>query len=147
MPAFNIVYTVFSGIGIILSIVPLWWHVKSWRMHVGTCTYMIWTALGCFVHFVDSIVWNGNAINWAPVWCDISTFRCPFTEISSHKLHSDIRIQVAVAVALPACGLCIIRRIYNVTAMTTPVLVGFRTILNITKNHKPSRPLDRSAVR
>lgn len=71
MAAFNVVFTVFSGIGFVISVIPLWWHVQSWDMHVGTCMYMVWTALGCLVHFVDSIVWNGNAINWAPVWCDI----------------------------------------------------------------------------
>ena len=73
MTAVNSAYTVFSGIGVVISLVPLWWHLESWN--VGTCMYMIWTALGCLVHFVDSIVWSGNAINWAPVWCDISAFR------------------------------------------------------------------------
>jgi pheromone a factor receptor len=100
MPAFNTVYSVFSGIGFILAIVPLSWHLESWN--VGTCMYMIWTALACLVHFVDSILWNGNAINWAPVWCDIA-----------------IRIQIAVAVAWPACGLCIIRRLYYIASPTT----------------------------
>ena len=72
MTASNTAFTVFSGIGFILSVVPLYWHLESWN--VGTCMYMVWTALGCLVHFVDSIVWNGNAVNWAPVWCDIGTF-------------------------------------------------------------------------
>jgi pheromone a factor receptor len=103
MTASNTVYTVFSGIGFVISIVPLWWHLESWN--VGTCMYMIWTALACLVHFVDSILWSGNAVNWAPVWCDIS-----------------IRVQLAVDVAWPACGLCIIRRLYYIaspTAVTT----------------------------
>jgi len=64
--------------------------------------YMIWTALACLVQFVNSILWNGNAINWAPVWCDIAT-----------------RIQVAYAVAVPACCLCIIRRLYFIATTTT----------------------------
>ena len=72
MTASNTAFTVFSGFGFILSVVPLYWHLESWN--VGTCMYMIWTALACLVHFVDSIVWSGNAINWAPVWCDIGTF-------------------------------------------------------------------------
>ena len=88
MPAFNTVFTVFSGIGFILSLIPLCWHVKSWDMHVGTCMYMVWTALGCLVHFVDSIVWNGNAINWAPVWCDIGMLRCPFTQNNISQLQT-----------------------------------------------------------
>jgi len=67
--------------------------------------YMIWTAIACLVHFVNSIVWNGNAINWAPVWCDIAT-----------------RLQIAVRVAWPATTLCIVRRLYYIaspTAVTT----------------------------
>jgi pheromone a factor receptor len=103
MTASNTAFTVFSGFGFILSVVPLYWHLESWN--VGTCMYMIWTALGCLVHFVDSIVWSGNAINWAPVWCDIA-----------------IRIQIGLTVAWPACGLCIVRRLYYIatpTAVTT----------------------------
>lgn len=95
MTASNIVYSVFSGIGFILAVVPLYWHLESWN--VGTCMYMIWTALGCLVFFVDSIVWSGNAINWAPVWCDIAS-----------------RIIIGIRVAWPACGLCIIRRLYYI---------------------------------
>lgn len=100
MTALNNAFSVFSGIGFILSVVPLWWHLESYN--VGTCMYMIWTALACLVHFVDSILWNGNAINWAPVWCDIA-----------------IRIQLGVAVAWPACALCIIRRLYYIASPTT----------------------------
>jgi len=103
MTASNTAFTVFSAIGFVLSIVPLYWHLEAWN--VGTCMYMIWTAIACLVHCVNSIVWSGNAINWAPVWCDIA-----------------VRLQVGVAVAWPACGLCIARRLYYIaspTAVTT----------------------------
>jgi pheromone a factor receptor len=103
MAASTTVFSVFSGIGFVLAVVPLYWHLEAWN--VGTCMYMIWTALACLVHFVDSIIWNGNAINWAPAWCDFS-----------------IRIKIAVAVAWPACILCIVRRLYYIaspTAVTT----------------------------
>lgn len=81
MTAINTAFSVFSAIGFILAIVPLYWHLESWN--VGTCMYMVWTALACLVHFVDSILWNGNAINWAPVWCDIGTFSRPFARFLS----------------------------------------------------------------
>lgn len=81
MTVSNTVFAVFSGTGVILSIIPLWWHLKSWNMHVATCMYMIWTAITCLVYFVDSIVWSGNAINWAPVWCDIGTLGYPLTSL------------------------------------------------------------------
>ena len=72
----NTVFTVFSMIGLTLSVIPLWWHLGS--RNVGTCMYAVWTALACLVFFVDSIVWDGNTINRAPVWCDICTPRCSF---------------------------------------------------------------------
>ena len=123
MTVSNTAFTVFSGIGLVISIIPLWWHLGSWN--VGTSMYLIWTALACLIHFVGSIVWNGNAINWAPVWCDIGTFRRSLHARISHRLRLAIRIQIGVAVAWPACGLCIIRSVYNVTVTTTPVGVRF----------------------
>jgi multidrug transporter EmrE-like cation transporter len=81
MTASTTVFSVFSGIGLILSVVPLYWHLKA--RSVGTCVYMIWTALGCLVYFVNSIVWNGNAINWAPAWCDFCTYTCAFAQFLS----------------------------------------------------------------
>jgi hypothetical protein len=73
MTVSNTVFTVFSGIGLTLSVIPLWWHLGS--RNVGTCMFAVWTALACLVYFVNSIVWNGNTINRAPVWCDICTSR------------------------------------------------------------------------
>lgn len=90
MTASNIVFSVFSAIGLVLSLIPLWWHLESWN--VGTCMFMIWTALACLVYFVDSVVWSGNTINWAPVWCDIGTFRNP-PSLNSH-----------LSWALPSCS-------------------------------------------
>ena len=45
--------------------------------------YMIWTALNCLVQFVDSIIWNGNTINRAPVWCDFCKYSRPLAQASS----------------------------------------------------------------
>ncbi|KAF9786680.1 STE3-domain-containing protein [Thelephora terrestris] len=114
MTASNTAFTVCSGIGFILSIIPLWWHIHSWKVLLGTSMCMIWTALACLVFFVDSIVWNGNVINWAPVWCDIV-----------------LRIQVGFGVGLPACALCIIRRMYRITVTTTPHGIRRETITEL----------------
>lgn len=81
MKAVNNLYSVFSAIGFFLSVVPLYWHLEAWN--VGTCMFMIWTAIGCLINFVSSIVWDGNAINWAPVWCDIGVFAHSFTRFLS----------------------------------------------------------------
>ncbi|KAG6329810.1 hypothetical protein ID866_9278 [Astraeus odoratus] len=60
--------------------------------------YMIWASLGCLILGVNSIVWKDNVINWAPVWCDISS-----------------RYIVGANVGIPASSLCIIRRLYYIT--------------------------------
>lgn len=89
------VFPLFAFLGFILSIIPLPWHLQAWNS--GTCYYMIWTALACLNQFINSVVWHGNVINWAPVWCDIS-----------------IRIMLGTSVAIPAASLCINRRLYKI---------------------------------
>ena len=75
MTVSNTAFTVFSGIGFIISLIPLSWHLEA--QNVGTCLYLIWTALACLTYFINSIIWSGNTTNWAPVWCDISMFIHP----------------------------------------------------------------------
>ncbi|KAH7882764.1 pheromone A receptor-domain-containing protein [Phlebopus sp. FC_14] len=89
------VYPVFAFSGFVLSLIPLPWHLQAWNS--GTCYYMIWTALACLNQFINSIVWHRSAINYAPVWCDIS-----------------IRIMLGASVGIPAASLCINRRLYNI---------------------------------
>jgi pheromone a factor receptor len=61
---------------------------------------MIWTGLACLNLFINSVVWTGNAINWAPVWCDISS-----------------KFIIGVSVAIPAASLCINRRLYHIACI------------------------------
>ena len=88
----NELYSVFSFIGFVLSVIPFYWHFKGTRATIhliglqsltkndnvarntGTCLFMIWTGLGCLLQCVNSIVWNKNMINRAPVYCDIGNF-------------------------------------------------------------------------
>ncbi|KAL4259943.1 G-protein coupled receptor 4 family protein [Pleurotus pulmonarius] len=93
-------YPIFSLLGFIFALIPLPWHLQAWNS--GTCLYMIWTAIGCLVYFVNSIVWHNNAIDWAPLWCDIST-----------------RLIVGLSVAIPAASLCINRRLYKIASVQT----------------------------
>jgi len=101
----NQVYTAFSFVGFIMCAIPFYWHLEAWN--TGTCLYMAWTGLGCLVQCINSIIWNKNMINKAPVYCDIVT-----------------RIQVALNVAIPASSLCINRRLYKIASvdavMVTP---------------------------
>ena len=69
-------YPIMCCICFFLVLIPLPWHLQAWN--TGTCMYMIWTAIALLNQFVNSIVWSDNAINWAPVWCDICKFLSPF---------------------------------------------------------------------
>ena len=92
----NQIFSAFSFLGFLLCVIPLPWHLEgkhavlfrrinplqltAWPVsawNTGTCLYMIWTGLACLNQFINSVVWNGNAVNWAPVWCDIC--RCKDT--------------------------------------------------------------------
>ncbi|KAG6819132.1 hypothetical protein H0H93_015052 [Arthromyces matolae] len=99
-PAAYPAFSIFSFIGFILVLIPLPWHFQAWN--AGTCLFMIWTAIGCLVLFINSIIWHNNAIDWAPVWCDIST-----------------RLIIGLSVGIPAASLCINRRLYKIASGTT----------------------------
>ena len=86
MAALNDTFSSFSGVGFILSVASLSLYLESQNM--GTCMYTIWMALACLVHFFDSIMWDGNALNLAPLWCNTSTFRNPLTGRTTSYLYS-----------------------------------------------------------
>ena len=69
-------YPIIAFLGFVLALTPLPWHFQSWNS--GTCYYMVWTALACLNQFINSIVWANNAINVAPVWCDICMSAVPY---------------------------------------------------------------------
>lgn len=78
--------------------------------------FMFWTGLGCLIQFVNSVVWDQNIINRAPIYCDIGkSFDALFSSISSlFRYPAVTRIQVALNVAIPSCTLCINRRLYKI---------------------------------
>ncbi|KZT28900.1 pheromone receptor Rcb3 B43 [Neolentinus lepideus HHB14362 ss-1] len=99
----NSVFSAFSFIGFILVLVPFYWHREAWN--TGTCLYMGWTAVQLLNFFINSVVWNNNAINWAPIWCDIS-----------------IRIFIGSSVAILAASLCINRRLYHISKVQAVIV-------------------------
>ncbi|KAH7924993.1 STE3-domain-containing protein [Leucogyrophana mollusca] len=96
----NWVFSMFAFFGFVLAMIPLPWHLESWN--TGTCLYMIWTGLACLNQFINSVVWNSDVINRAPVWCDIST-----------------RFMIGSAVGIPCASLCINRRLYHITSVSS----------------------------
>jgi pheromone a factor receptor len=78
--------------------IPLPWHIEA--SNTGTCLYMIWTGLACLNSFINSVVWNSDVINRAPVWCDISS-----------------QLIIGSSLAIPAVSLCINRRLYQIASV------------------------------
>ncbi|KAF9016307.1 STE3-domain-containing protein [Hymenopellis radicata] len=98
----NHLFSAFAFIGFVMCMIPLRWHLQAYN--VGTCAYMIWVGLGCLNLFINSIIWNGNAIDSAPVFCDIS-----------------FRLTLAMDVAIPICSLVINRRLFFIATSDTVV--------------------------
>jgi pheromone a factor receptor len=100
MVASNHALTAFSFIAFVVVLIPLPWHLEGWfsfdkritmelngmkkAWNTGTCLYMIWTAIGNFNFFVNSIAWDGNAYNKYAVWCDICKHDCRLYASLSH---------------------------------------------------------------
>lgn len=79
------VFPVFSFLSFVLVLIPLPWHLQAWN--AGTCLYMLWTAIALLNQFVNSIVWHGNALNPAPIWCDICKLRQLRCTVNQYWLH------------------------------------------------------------
>ncbi|OAX30669.1 fungal pheromone STE3G-protein-coupled receptor, partial [Rhizopogon vinicolor AM-OR11-026] len=92
--------TVFSFLGFFLVLIPLPWHLQAWN--AATCVYMLWTGISCLIQFVNSIIWRNNALNVAPVWCDIST-----------------KLLIGASIGIPASAMCISRRLYKIAVIKT----------------------------
>lgn len=115
MTSTNHVFSAFSAISFILVSIPFAWHLEAWN--TGTCLYMFWVGLSSLSFFINSVVWDGNVVNWAPVWCDISEYlHISRSWIRSYHNSSGSRIVLATNVAIPACALCIQRRLYHIVS-------------------------------
>ncbi|TDL26576.1 STE3-domain-containing protein [Rickenella mellea] len=104
-PAFPIM----AVFGLLACLIPLKWIARE---NVGIVLYAIWLAVACVDLLVNSIMWHGNVLNHAPVWCDISS-----------------RLIAAVGVAIPASLLSIMRRLYHICTMRV-LLSEHRNIFN-----------------
>lgn len=83
--------------------------------NVGTHLFLAWIGLDCIFLGINSIIWDHNTVNWAPVWCDICQFffrlkQWLWTSQGAYTIAA--RITLGVSVALPASILCINRRLY-----------------------------------
>ena len=92
--------------------------------NVGVHVYLAWVGLGCLFLGINSIMWNHNTVNWAPVWCDISQFfflGLINDDFTGAYLVIAIRFNDAMSTAIPAAILCIDRRLYMLASPITTV--------------------------
>lgn len=91
----NWLFSACAFISFVLCMIPLSWHLEgksiivkhrilalsdlSPAWHTGICMFMIWRGVDALNQFINSVVWNSDTINRAPVWCDICTFFSFFT--------------------------------------------------------------------
>lgn len=108
-------FPIFSFIGFVLSLIPLSWHLQAWNS--GTCYYMMWAAISCLNQFINSVVWSDDALNRAPIWCEICTSAFVASYNSWFRFGTAIRILLASSVGLPAASLCINRRLYQIASV------------------------------
>lgn len=98
MSASNQAFSAVSFITLLLVLIPLPWHLEAWN--TGTILFMGWTSLSLLNYFINSVVWSDNVVNWAPVWCDISS-----------------KFIIGASIGIPCASLCINRRLYYIGKM------------------------------
>jgi pheromone a factor receptor len=109
-------FPIASFLGFVLVLIPLPWHLQAWNS--GTCFFVLWTSLACLNQFINSVMWANDALNKAPVWCDICK-RCPPPpplppNLLTRWSYLATRIMLGAAVGIPASSLCIMRRLHGI---------------------------------
>ncbi|EGO01494.1 hypothetical protein SERLA73DRAFT_49512 [Serpula lacrymans var. lacrymans S7.3] len=119
----NHAFSVFGFLGSISMIILLPMHFRA--KNISLCLYIVWTSICCLVYSVNSVVWDDNVENWAPVWCDISSrlltastagnqmgllfisrrlyriINMTAVNQSSHQIRRDIIIELSLGIGLP----------------------------------------------
>ncbi|KAI0946013.1 hypothetical protein AcV7_010103 [Taiwanofungus camphoratus] len=89
----------FSFLGFVLVNIPLYWHLEAWN--IGCIMYIFWSGSQCLIQFINCIIWKNNVINWAPVWCDITS-----------------RWRLASSIGICVSSLIINRRLYKIASVS-----------------------------
>ncbi|KAK0524369.1 a-factor receptor [Tilletia horrida] len=90
-------FTPFAGVGLILLLAVLPWHLRAKNTAVILLTF--WLGIDLLVLFVNSIVWWDNVDIKAKVWCDIST-----------------KIVYSGQIGPVCCCLCVLRRLESIAS-------------------------------
>jgi len=86
-----------SFVCMVLVMVPLPWHFRAGN--VATVSTMLWLAFDNLHNFINAVIWRGNVVVEAKVYCDIT-----------------LALFVASTIALPAAAVCITRHLENVSS-------------------------------
>ncbi|GAA5845424.1 hypothetical protein JCM11251_005069 [Rhodosporidiobolus azoricus] len=63
-------YVVCSGLLVLLNLIPLYWQFGQGNS--GPIAMGVWVVLMNANEFINAVVWYGDVVNRAPVWCDIT---------------------------------------------------------------------------
>ncbi|KAI0685186.1 STE3-domain-containing protein [Cytidiella melzeri] len=80
--------------------IPLYWHLEAWN--VGCVLYIGWIVVSCLISGINGCIWRDNAINWAPIWGDIT-----------------VHIQFAASQGLLAAAMVIARRLNRIASTSS----------------------------
>ncbi|KAM5538788.1 hypothetical protein V8D89_007510 [Ganoderma adspersum] len=84
----------------LLGAVPeIYRPLVAWN--IGCVLYILWIGGLCLTNGINMLLWRENAINFAPVWCDIY-----------------IRFYIASSIGVVSSSLVITRRLYHIVNMT-----------------------------
>lgn len=65
----------------VLVLIPLPWH---WRAkNIATLSMIAWLFISNIIFAINSVIWAGNVMNVAPVWCDIGMLLIIFNSIGT----------------------------------------------------------------
>ncbi|EMD35180.1 STE3-like pheromone receptor B mating type [Gelatoporia subvermispora B] len=93
----------FIAAALVLVPLPSHWRARN----VATLAIIAWLFTLNVIYGVNSIVWRNRVLNYAPVWCDITT-----------------KIIIGSSSALPACTLCVCKHL-ELVASTRVVRLTF----------------------
>nr|AER30236.1 mating pheromone receptor a2 [Sporobolomyces longiusculus] len=93
----NLALVICSAILTVCNSVPLYWHVRQGNS--GPIAMGVWVLVATLTDFVNFATWHNDAVNRAPIWCDIS-----------------VKIRLGVQVGRLAAVACIARFLADVVS-------------------------------
>lgn len=106
-----------------LVVIPLF-RMANAPWNTGVYAFALYLVLQSLSTGVNTIVWSRDAVNRAPVWCDICTmFSIAAGGLSiTENLTEASHLQVLVSTGIPACSFVITRRLYKITRLQDAIV-------------------------